>query len=147
MNMRRIYEVLQGDIKKKIDEHGFMIIGVGGTSRQPGFQYTIGLTDTFGFEIIVFGLPYEIGGEILNNIYHQGKPELDIPVDNVANLPVMFKECNDALAKLYAVQAFNHYNEPLKIVQMVLSDQHGKLPGDPEFDHAYMDICQPLLYR
>lgn len=147
----RSYEQFQAGIRATIERVGLQVIGVQGEG-EPTFCYTIGVSEKYGFELICIGLPAQHATTMFNMIVlgylAEGNTlELNVPTSRWSNFPCMFKECDDGLVRKYAVQAFEYYQKPLKMVQMVLSDRKGKLPGDPEFDHAHMDKFQPLLYR
>ncbi len=130
-----------------IAKYGCQIIGVHDIS--PSFTYTIGLHSKFGFEIIVFGLPYAVAGMILNDIHDalaSGQTiECDVPDPRWANLPCMFKVASQA-ARGYVCQADNYYEQPVKVLQLVLPDKDGKFPGEEGFDLQYMGVRQTLLY-
>jgi Domain of unknown function (DUF4262) len=134
-------------IQECIDKYGHQIIGVGGNGH-PSFSYTIGLTATFGYELLCCGLPAHIAHAVLNDIASKGTVELDVPNDDFTNLPVMFKLCKDtdALHDKYVCQADNFYGKRVKVVQVVLSDAAGNLPHQEGFDLEYMGKRQPLLY-
>lgn len=135
-------------ITTNIAKFGQQLIGVFDT--QPGFTYTIGLDHKHGFELIVFGLPYQIAGFILNDIAAKlaaGETlELDKPDDRWANLPCLFKEADDR-ARGYVCQADRYFDKPVRTIQLVLPDRNGKFPGEEGFDEEHMGPRQVLLYN
>lgn len=137
-------------LRKVISENGHQVLGVQGQDR-PTFSYTIGLFEKYGFELIVLGVPAHFAAVIFNDIVsdHLSKGKiLDLNVENDqwTTLPCMFKECNDSLVREYAVQAFEYYQLPVKVIQMVMCDREGRLPNNLDFDMAYMSKFQRLLY-
>lgn len=140
------------DVAKTIATHGFQVIGVFDPSGDgPSFSYTIGLSGGGDAEVIVIGLPPRMAHEILSMIhakYHKAGVELpvDVKVAELANLPVIFRECDQSKSNVYHTGATHYYGGDVKVVQMVIPDAEGKFPEDAEYDHAYMDIRQPLLY-
>lgn len=134
------------EIKSKIEAHGHLMIGV---AANPTFTYTIGLSEKYGFEIILVGLRYEYAGAMLNDLAEFMKTntlEMGRPYDDFANMPNVFRECDPAKVAEYVVQAENYYGKPVKVVQFVMCDRQGRFPEDPDYDFVYMDRCQPLLY-
>lgn len=122
---------------------------------QPGdkeFAYTIGLSERYGHELIVFGLRGDWAAMYFNMLsveyLSKGPLPLDTPIKfDTESLPVMFKRCDPAKVSGYVQQAFNYYDrEDIAFVQMVLCDKEGRFPADPAFDHAMMDPLQALLY-
>lgn len=137
-------------ILKDIASHGCSVIGVFGEQGKPPFAYTIGLTATYGFELLVIGLNGEVATMIFNDIVASLQAyetlELNVPDNRWANLPVMFKEANSK-AHDYVHQADGFYGKQVRVLQMVLSDRQGLLPSHPDFDHAHMAPRQALLYN
>lgn len=117
--------------------------------KSPSFAYTIGLTAEFNFELLVVGLDPTSATTIFNQIAYwmrQGnKLEEGEPTDEFTNLPCIFKRC-DSRAHEYVIQADNFYGKSVDVLQLVMSDREGRLPGEPKFDHEYMSKMQPLLY-
>lgn len=145
MNASEFYDAIRENIRRT----GLHIQGVFGGGDNPGFTYTIGLHEKLGYELIVFGIPFEAAAHVMNEISLRETPlELDVPDKDYFNLPVMFRRCEWEKVVDYAVQAFEFYGEgDIPFVQIVLCDKEGKFPEDMAFDHAYMDDKQPLLYK
>lgn len=135
-------------VADNIAKHGQHLVGV--TGNQP-FTYTVGLLPHAGFEMIVFGLPHTLAGTILNGIaarLRQGVTlEFDKADSRFTNMPIKFMKCGPKAQEFIGV-ARRYYAVGLDVpmVQIVICDRAGKLPGDPGFDHARMDQMQPLLY-
>lgn len=139
------------NIATTIAKHGQMLIGVFSTPDEPGpgFTYTIGLRPQFGFELIIFGLPYNYAGYFLNELSDWIRNGFEIKdgvlVEELANLPLLVKEA-DHRARGYVCQADRYYEADVKTFQLVLPDKNGKFPGEKGYDEAYMSPRQPLLY-
>lgn len=152
--IQRFHERIQrfhDELGKKIAEHGHQVIGVHGSPDNPPFAYTIGLTPRFGFELLVVGLPIQHAHPILNHVAKDWHPELmNEPCDEFANLPLLLMRCNtdlDRLHREFVVQADNHYDMKVDVVQVILSDREGRTPLDADFDCEYMGRFQPLFVR
>jgi hypothetical protein len=136
-------------VKQKIDEFGHAVIGVFSTEDAPGppFTYTIGMFEKYGFEILVFGIPHQFAGMILNDIGDMlrdgGKFDLNTPDDRWANMPVKFMETDDT-AHGFVVQADNYYEQKVRVLQLVLPDKNGKFFDEAGYDHEYMSHRQPI---
>lgn len=132
-----------------IEKSGHAVIGVGGDG-QPSFSYTIGLSRKFGFEVLVIGLPSNVATAIFNDVARQERsPALGVANRQFTTLPVMFQLCDrdlDVLHEEYVCQADAYADQEVPVVQMVLSDREGRLPGEPNFDHAYMGRFQRLFF-
>jgi hypothetical protein len=139
------FEAFYKRIAGQIESHGFSVIGV---QANPPFSYTIGMSEKYGFELVIVGLHHLMAHEILTDIFHKlDDIPLNIPVEKVANMPVVFKRCDQSLVDNYARQAMNYYkNDCLTVVQMVMPDPKGRQVDDEDYDFAYMLPRQPLLF-
>lgn len=137
------------DVQKKIKEYGLAVIGVFGTEEDPGppFTYSIGLSEKYGFELVVFGMPNQYAGMMLNDIAAKlavGETlNLNVPDDRWANLPVKFMEADESVHG-YTVQADRYYQQKVRVLQIVLPDKDGKFFNEEGYDHEYMNIRQPI---
>lgn len=136
-------------VREHIDEFGQHVVGVLSEGTDPGFTYTVGLLPHVGYELIVYGLPHTVAMPILNDIgqhLRSGEPlDLETPDSRFTNLPVKFVTCGPRAQEVNAVARRHFDADDVPMVQVVLSDREGKLPGDAGFDHDYMDPIQPLL--
>jgi hypothetical protein len=139
------FEAFYKRIAGQIESHGFSVIGV---QANPPFSYTIGMSEKYGFELVIIGLQHPIAHEIFTIIFeHFDHIPLNIPVKRVANMPVVFKQCGPNLIRDYARQAMNYYQDNfLPVVQMVMPDREGRQIYDPEYDFDHMLPRQPLLF-
>lgn len=147
MNWQQLKQVIAGHIAKD----GVFIQLVGGDDSSPPFAYTIGLSPKHGHELIIMGMGLENSGHFLNIFaLYMRENELPMhePMEDFANLPLMFVPCAPDLLGNKVQQAFNYYDtEDIKFVQCVLSDRQGRFWTDPEYDLAYMGPRYPLLFR
>jgi hypothetical protein len=143
---------LRRNISETIEKHGHMVIGVEGEALpsgfRPSFAYTIGLTATYGYELLMVGLDPRQATVIMNAIAAAGTVELDVPQAPFANMPLLFKKCNMDLELLhdeFVCQADNFYGRDVDVVQIIMSDREGRTPVDRGYDHRFMDRYQPLF--
>jgi hypothetical protein len=62
-------EELLDNTKLNVQKFGLQVIIVSSTRYLPAFAYSIGLWETYGHpEIICFGLPNDLGHEIINDV-------------------------------------------------------------------------------
>jgi hypothetical protein len=131
-----------------IQDHGHQLI-VGGEAGSPPFIYTIGLTSTYGTELLVVGLPIKYGS-IVNAVAEALPLPLNEPLTQFTNLPLMLRRCDanrDRLHDEFVCQADAFYGMEVQVVQIVMPDRNGKFPGHHEYEHEYMDPRQPLFYK
>jgi hypothetical protein len=140
---------LYDKIRAGIETHGHFVLTIFGTESAPPFAYTIGLSEKYGHEIVVIGLPPEIGHPILNSaarLMAAGQLPLNTPLVDIASMPVILRECSPELMGDYGIQAGRYYQrDDIKFLQLVWPDAAGRFPEDPQFD-AHMRRVQPLLY-
>lgn len=133
-------------VAHNIAKHGQHLVGV--TGNQP-FTYTVGLLPHAGFEMIVFGLAQNIAGAVLNDIGKRVREGFALPFDTpcsqFTNMPIKFIRCGPKAQEFNGV-ARRHYGGEVPMVQIIVCDIAGKFPGEPGFNHGFMDRYQPLLY-
>lgn len=134
--------------RQMIDEHGWMLQGVFPTQAEPGpdFVYTVGLTKwNWHPEIIVFGLPHRVGGNLLNQLgaqvrdgrrYAAGEVLDDLLVDYPAHLVAVADTAE------HFGMARRLYGPDITALQLVWPDQDGRFPWEQGF--ALADL-EPLL--
>jgi hypothetical protein len=162
---RLVHDVMwtgwHAQITTNIAKYGFQMVGVFGTPDDPGpsFTYTIGLEPKYGFELIIFGLPHDFAAHVIHDMVNALKSgqtiETDVKDDRwfamlgedgeKINAKCLFKEC-DSRARGYVYQADRYYERDVRVLQIVITDKHGKFPGEDGYDEEYMGIRQPLLY-
>jgi hypothetical protein len=131
-----------------IQDHGHQLIGVGGDTTAPPFIYTIGLTATYGCELLIVGLPMKYGS-IVNDIAANLPLPLNEPLSQFTNMPLMLRRSNWNQALLHSefvCLADRFYGKEVNVVQIVMPDRNGRFPEHAGYDHEYMDPRQPLFY-
>lgn len=127
-----------------ISRHGWMVQGVGAGEDSPGFHYTVGLTLERHPEIITFGLPYQMGGTILNSVadlLRSGKriEHGSIRRDVIQNFPVEFVRVDEEQSRDHLTMAHRLLSggvTPVVALQMVWPDAQGRFPWDEGFDYG-----------
>lgn len=133
-----------------IKEHGHQIIGVIGEDDIPSFAYTIGLTAQFGFELFMAGVRAEYAAQIINDLAKDLPLVFGVSNLGYANMPLMLKACDFNLDKLhldFVRQADDFYGKRVQVVQILMCDREGNLPGQVGYDAAYMNKFQPLFCK
>ncbi|MEW6493544.1 MAG: DUF4262 domain-containing protein [Cyanobacteriota bacterium] len=149
-------EMLPNPLEQKvfddIKQYGWHILGVEADETSPGFAYSIGLWHHFQHpEIILFGLPYEVMGRIINIIgdqvkagtrFEAGKPYYEI----LENYPCVFETVASAQIGNFLCWArwFYGYQDQFPALQGFWPDKAGKFPWDEGFDSKFLPY-QPLL--
>ncbi len=133
--------------------YGWHLMGVFASveEKKPGFTYSIGLWHNHSHpELIVFGLPYEVAGVILNDLGDRIAKGEKLEINQnywevVRDYPVQFGETSNEIAKEYLVYADWFYSrKPFPSLQLIWTDKQSRFPWEPEFDEKY-SIAQPLL--
>lgn len=129
--------------------HGVIGTGIEIDGRRVSTSYTVGLSDNGLPELVVFGIPAEIAKQILNRAADRlraGKLQRNVPLDQIATLPLVFKDVPASLASDYVHVANRRAGREVPAIQMVWPDSAGKFPWDESFDAAMKGI-QPTLYQ
>lgn len=144
---------LLNDTKSNIEKFGLQVIMVGSTSYCPSFAYSIGLTHTYNHpEIICFGLPNDLGHEIINDI--AGIIQKDETIYTGKIYTEIFNDSRAAFLKVdkrniddYFGEALNYYGDKsFDALQVVWTDRNDKLPWEDNFEEEFL-YKQPLLDR
>jgi hypothetical protein len=149
-------EMLPNPLEQKvfddIKRYGWHVLGVEPDETSPGFAYSIGLWHQFNHpEVILFGLPYEVMGRIINTIGEQvkagtefeaGKPYYEI----FEGYPCMFETVANVQIGNFLCWArwFYGYEDQFPALQGFWPDKAGKFPWDEGFDSKFLPY-QPLL--
>lgn len=119
---------------------------------RPGYCYTIGVEDRFGFpEVVVFGLTPVAAGGLIGLVVDLVASGTEVPVgpqlvglldgeQRCALLPVDV----DAHHELFddAIAILGH--QSFRVVQLAWPDRAGWLPWEPGFD-ATLRVAQPVI--
>lgn len=137
--------------ERLIREHGLAVIGTSVTTEhgELPMSYTIGLSDIGKSELVVFGLPAQSAMVMLKDaaaLYRKDGLLLNQPVEQIGNLPVVFKPVLPAAAAEYIHQANARAGRDLPAIQMVWPDPAGLFPWDQGFAKRFIPM-QPALYQ
>lgn len=141
-------------IAYNIKTHGCHIILVEATQYLPGFAYTIGLHENYNTpELICFGLPIDVLGDILNDVceYIKGGCKLVTGLDYslfIKDHNVQFLEVNKDYYRNYFGYALWYYGKTcdFSALQIIFPDKSGIYPWDDNFNKE-LKFHQPLLDR
>jgi hypothetical protein len=143
------------DVERKVledvEEHGLHVVHVPTDDDGPGYSFSIGLWHNFDQpEVMVFGLPPEVAGELLNAIADEaddGKRFLadqrhegllvDYPVRFLTVPPTAYEEFLGLAMWAYAGGEF-------PCVQLVWPDKQGRWPWDAGVRDGFA-AGQPIL--
>lgn len=140
-------------VEQLVRTHGHAVLSIFG-NEGPSWAYTVGLWKRGWPEILVFGMSGVAAQNFLNCLVQHleekgGPPSPGQVMLDVANLPVGFAEVTAQNQREYMAQAVYHCEGAGGVfaggLQMVLSDRAGVLPGQPGYDHEYMDKFSTCL--
>lgn len=143
---RRVDAVTE-DIKKKIDEFGFTIIGVfpaDGQSNAVPYVYTVGLTSLGLPELVLaMGADIRMLSTFLNYIVEKFRlsPEavvIDCDGHDIMLMPMLNEHPDYPLSFVDRV-----YGSPMAMCQVLVSDDNGLYPTDEGFDP---EVVHPVLF-
>jgi hypothetical protein len=147
-NRRKIIE----QKRQEVSEHGFVPQVVGGTGDQPGFLYTIGLTETWSHpEIYIMALHPEQAFDIILDFVErisQGE-RFDRPayVEDILTVPLAVRPIGQDSVDANSGIAQDILGRPINAVQAYWPDQEGLMPWeegcDPGAASAQLAIFTP----
>lgn len=115
-----------------------MVQAVFPTEDDPGyhFQYTIGLFEKGLPELVVYGLPYEVGGRLLNYLAEKSIKDGEYPAGHLIEnalendldlLAIDVTDNNECWQARY-----RHEGKTVKVTQIVWPDKNNKFPWENE---------------
>ena len=133
------------DLRAKIGTYGWAIRNVADVDPEKCLSYTVGLTAHDHPEVVMTGLPPEVGTAFLNNVgeivvREGGRFTAGEATTELADGPAMPVIAVSDKGDLTAVDAI--YGD-VPAVQVVWTDSGGRLPWEP--DYANPPGSQPLL--
>ncbi|HET6285565.1 MAG TPA: DUF4262 domain-containing protein [Amycolatopsis sp.] len=124
------------EVRPLIRKYGWMVQTVERGSTQPGFAYTVGLTDAGLPELVVTGLRERRSGQLLNyfaqQVVRSGPPEAGEVLPAAVGWPA-FEVVPLSSPSAHLLTAVLLYGEDIRALQLVYEDEHGKWPWDREF--------------
>jgi hypothetical protein len=139
--------------KNNIIKYGLQVISVSGSEYLPSFSYSIGLFETYKQpEIICFGLPQNLGHEIINDVADLIQSGEQIKCNtNYANIfrnsRAEFLKIDDRNIIDYFGAALNYYGDiKFPALQLIWTDTNDKFPWEEDFEENFLHD-QPLLDR
>lgn len=135
-----------------IAQHGWMVQYVFAAagdedSGVAGFSYTVGLHERGLPELIVFSLPAEIAGKLLNDIAMLLCENADavgqVTLDDWP-MPFVLDSADSGLASQHATGAWQRSAQQARFLQVFWPDRHGMWPWQPQCVASVKD-SQPFL--
>ncbi|MFK4706135.1 hypothetical protein ABIC83_002974 [Roseateles asaccharophilus] len=139
--------------EKTIRAQGFIVENVFATedAAGPDFNYTVGLHDRGLPELVVLGLPLNVGHHLVQEIAKfalaqkaMGNPlptEVQLPQFSV---PFTLRPADPSKAKEFAVDADVRSNGAAAYLQIMWPDKHGRMPWAQEAEESFRK-AQPVL--
>lgn len=141
---RRVNAVTE-EVKKKIDEFGFTIIGVFPTTNESvPYVYTVGLTSLGLPELVLaMGADIKMLSTFLNYIVEKLRlsPEatvIDCDGHDIMLMPMLDEHPDYPLSFVHRV-----YGNRMATCQVLVSDDNGLYPTDGDYDQ---EIVHPVLF-
>jgi hypothetical protein len=134
-----------------VERVGWHIVGIFRREEAPEYAFSVGLYHTFDHpEIIIFGLPHQTAGRLINVIGRQVQSGKRFQANEVSNdvaegLPVVFKMVPKDSYREYLGYALWFYRSlDFPVLQCVWPDKAGLFAWQDGYDHRY-DQFQPIL--
>ncbi len=134
--------------RRRIEEHGWLVVTVPAEDEEPwDFHYTAGLTAKDLPELVVYGLPAEVAGAVLNDLASAlvgGATIVDgQPLVELLEGPFHPQLRTAVRRRAPLGVAEEQYGDQVRVRQLVLPDRENRMPWDPDFDESF---SQPVLY-
>lgn len=139
--------------KRNVEKFGLQVIMVSSTSYSPAFAYSIGLWETYSHpEIICFGLPDNLGHEIINDVAEIIKGGEELKIGKIYY--EIFEQSKTTFLKVdqenivdYFGAALNYYgNNNFDALELIWTDRNDRFPWEEYFEEEFV-FQQPLLDR
>lgn len=137
-------------IKKIINDDGHAIIGTQTEyfGQVLSMSYTVGLAEKGLPEIVVFSIPAQHAAVMLNTaaeMLENGKLPLDVPINEIANMPAYFKSIKPEATVGFLNIANNRAGKPVDAIQLVWPDVDGKFMWEDDYRTEFL-LAQPPLF-
>jgi len=132
------------DLRRAVAEHGWVLVTEPAGRGRPAVASTVGLTENGTPELVVLGLPEDVGGALLHEVVERHLAGFDdgdgVPLpDLLDGAPPTLLPVHGPVAGLPACEL---YGARVRLRQLVWPDDEGRLPWHPGFAHPDL---QPLL--
>lgn len=150
------FDEYRRNMSEKIEKYGHAVVGVTG-GPEGGFSYSIGLTNQKMPELIMIGHDPEISCIFINNVVDFWKEhgvQFGVFPTQFTNkykgveMPLKLQRVDPTAAEEeYTCQVREFVKQDYSLVQIIMCDMTGKLPGEPGFNAADtgMQIVLPAL--
>lgn len=131
-------------IEAKIAKHGWAAVSIFSEEETPPFSYSVGLSRLGLPEILVFGLPPDTAGSLINDVGRKMREEggavaLDTPYEEVSNFAVVFRRMPQVSNAKYMRVTWASCGPGFDAVQMYWPDEAGVFPWEEGFDERFRD--------
>jgi hypothetical protein len=148
------------DTERRVRRHGWTAIYVGDYRTSPTWAYTVGFLSSLGApEVILFDVPQESANGIFWKVFQELKAGELVMRDGEAwasaEKPVVWREVHPSryvdneepwlgLAQTMACIQATPSSPEFRAFQLVLSDQDGRLPWEPQYDERLRPLQREL---
>lgn len=145
-DFQRRVEALLKKQARDVEELGFSAVGVFGGREGPGFTYSIGLGEIGAPELVIWGLPHEIGHAFIGMYYEKAKggwrpKDWERCSDFATDYDCVFRRVDPEVAKDTATMSILHAEaagrDNFELFAMVWPDTAGKFPWEEGFNEKY----------
>lgn len=131
-------------LRRAVVEHGWVVVSTPAQGSRPAVSSTVGLTGRGLAELVVVGLPEQVGGALVHDVAARLVDGRRLP-DGVP-LPDLVDGGAPVLATVAGavagVPACDVYGDAVRLRQLAWPDEDGRLPWQPGFAHPDL---QPAL--
>lgn len=117
-----------------IRRHGYMVQPVISDGFTPNWSYTVGLSKSMSFDLVVFGLPADVASALLNPLVKrlQEAPIDDFePITKLANFPMRLVPHEGPVTELRVANGLGLTPDKVRFLQW--PDTAGRFPGEPSY--------------
>ena len=132
----------QARLRETIREYGWAIQAVHAVPerRRPPFAYTVGLTRFGHPELVVFGLHQNLAAQLLNALGTRAKAGLRLDDGMLfaagAAGPTALRMAELPNPEDVLFTAVSRYGPRVRALQVIVADESGKFPDEPEYQGA-----------
>lgn len=131
-------------LRDAVQEHGWVVVSTSAAGGRPPTSSTVGLTARGLAEVVVVGLPEQVGGALVHEVADRMTRGEPLP-DGVA-VPGLLDDAAPVLATVAGpvtgLPACEVYGDAVRVRQLAWPDAEGRMPWQPGFAHPEL---QPAL--